>query len=200
MSTRKKTNAHNEDEEAIDVTDTDVEEIIDDESDAGRAKKDRIAALKEKLKHCEKEKQQYLDSWQREKAEFLNARRRDEESKQRAIRQAQEGVISSLLPALDSFEIACADTESYRNTPQEWRNGVEGIYAQLLSALESHNVSPFSPEGEPFDPTYHEAVEQVPVTHEAQDNTVIEVVQKGYRMDDRLIRSAKVKVGQFKQE
>ncbi|MEX0673099.1 MAG: nucleotide exchange factor GrpE [Candidatus Paceibacterota bacterium] len=199
MSTHKK--HHSEDSADLDTQmdseafDEDIEPILDDEGDAGQAKKDKTAKLKEKLKHCEKEKQQYLDSWQREKAEFLNARKRDEEAKKQAVNFAREDVIISLLPVLDSFEMAFADTKAYNDTPEQWRIGVEQIHAQLLTALESHNVKQISPEGQPFDPAYHEAVDQTLVHEKEKDNTIVEVVQKGYSMNDRVIRSAKVKVG-----
>ncbi|MEX0930656.1 MAG: nucleotide exchange factor GrpE [Candidatus Paceibacterota bacterium] len=193
MSTHKKHSQDSEDEDVLE----EIEPINYDEGSEAHEKKDKLVKLKEKLKHCEKEKQQYLDSWQREKAEFQNIRKRDEIANKDAVRRAREDMITSLLPVFDSFEMAFADTTSYQETPEQWRAGVEGIYAQLLSILETYDVKPLSPVSEPFDPTYHEAIEQVTVTEEKEDGIVLEVVQKGYRMGERLIRTAKVKVGNF---
>lgn len=159
---------------------------------------DKVKKLREKLKECEKEKQEYLDGWQRAKADFVNSRRRLEEEKAAALSKAGEEVLLEILPVVDSFEMAFADRESWEQAPSEWRKGVESIYSQLTNVLKRHNVSAIDPEaGTAFDPQQHEAMEMVPVSDEADDHTVQAVLQKGYRSNGGIIRAAKVKVGEY---
>jgi len=122
-------------------------------------------------------------------------RKRDEEKKKEDIQNANERLILDLLPVIDSFDMAFSDEKAYQQTPENWRKGVEYIYSQLLSTLEEYGVTPLNPADQSFDPQYHEAVEQVPVDDASQDNMVISVIQKGYQLNDRVIRSAKVRVG-----
>lgn len=167
-----------------------------DESEAPQMER-KLRKLREKVKQLKESKKQYVDELQRQKAEFLNARRRDEEKKQEDISLANQRLILELLPVVDSFEMAFADQESYQQTPENWRQGVEYIYSQLLSTLEGHGVQQLDPIGEVFDPRYHEAIEQTEVEEREQDGRVVKTVQKGYLLNGKVIRSAKVKVGRY---
>ena len=158
---------------------------------------DAVKKLREKLKKAVEEKQQYLDGWQRDKAEFINIRRRDDESKKEFVKFAAENVITDIIPTLDSFELAMANKESWEKADPNWRKGVEYIYSQLLSALEQHNLKTVSPLGEVFDPNRDSAVEVIAVDDKSKDGKVIEVLQRGYELNSKLIRSPKVKVGEF---
>ena len=188
-------------DESSDRTDTQdeqeyaVEDDVSEDSDTTPEASSKVEKLKKKLRTCQDEKKEYVDELQRQKAEFLNARKRDEEKKKEDIQNANERLILDLLPVIDSFDMAFSDEEAYKQTPENWRKGVEYIYSQILSTLEEYGVTPLNPAEQPFDPQYHEAIEQVPVDDTSQDNMVISVIQKGYQLNDKVIRSAKVRVG-----
>lgn len=149
--------------------------------------------LKEKLKDCEKERKEYLDGWQRSRAEFANLKKRSEEErlKQRAL--GREEVLEEIFPALDSFEMAFRG-EFWAKVDSNWRRGIEYIYSQMLSSLESFGVSQIDPVGEKFDPNIHTSVESIDTDDQGKDDIIADVVQRGYKTEDRVIRSPKVKV------
>lgn len=166
----------------------------------GEDAKASVQKLRERLKKCQQEKQEYLDGWQRAQADFVNTRKRAETERQEFAAFATRSLLSELIPVLDSFDMAFADKEAWNKTPELWRNGIEQIYAKLRSIVEAHGVSTLDPLGEPFDPREHLAVASVPVSDAAQEQTVAEVVQKGYRLHDKILRPAHVKVGEYQKE
>jgi len=178
--------------------DGDDEFVAEDGEGNTGTTKDTVADLREKLKKAIAEKQEYMDGWQRSKAEFVNARRRDEESRKEMIKFANEGVLMDITPVLDSFTMAFNNKEAWEKVDANWRKGVEYIYNQLKSALEQNGFREFDPVGETFDPMKHNAIETVVVSDEAQDHKVIEVVQKGYNLNGKIIRPASVKIGEYK--
>lgn len=159
----------------------------------------KIKQLQAKLKACEAEKAAHLDDLQRVKADFLNARRRLEEEKEREKERAITDHIKKLLPLCDSFYMAMSNTEVWEAVDPEWRKGVESINDQLQKILQSYGVTEINPLGEEFDPNQHEAVSEVPVTDETQNNSVVEVIQNGYVRTtadtSELVRPARVSVG-----
>ena len=162
--------------------------------------KGELKKWKEKLAVCKKERQEYLDGWQRAKADYLNGKRRLEVEREREIERQTARFIERLLPLCDSFDLAIADMKKQKTTEGNWRAGVEQIYNQMEGVLRSYHVEVLDPNGAPFDPHFHEAVSEIPVTAEAQDHIVLEVLQKGYAVGERLIRPAKVVVGNYKNE
>ena len=130
-----------------------------------------------------------LDRLARSQAEFENARKRAAAEQQKFRDYALADAIKSLLPTLDSFERALRTSEE----KSEFRNGVELIYKQLQDALQKLGLQAITAEGEMFDPRLHEAVEMVE-TNEAEDHKVLEELQRGYKLKDRLLRPAMVKV------
>ncbi|HRH25893.1 MAG TPA: nucleotide exchange factor GrpE [Candidatus Paceibacterota bacterium] len=158
---------------------------------------DEIAELKEKNKVLAAEKQQYLDSWQRAQAEFMNVRRREEEERKEFTKYAAEKVIADLLPTLESFSLARSNKDAWDKLDPQWRAGMDSVYNQLVSTLKKHGVEEVDPIGEPFDPSLHEAVTQIPVTDKAQDHTIVQVVQKGYSLNGKPVRIPKVIIGNF---
>ncbi len=180
---------HDEDMEK----DVDFEEIEDSESSF----KDRIKDIKAKLATVSAEKMQALTDLQKAKADFINMRKRDEETNKNYIKYAKEGLIADLLPVLDSFDMAFINKEAWEKAPKEWRVGVEYIYNQLFSVLQNNGISEIGiQEGDTFDHNIHDAVEMVSVDDETKDNKILSIVQKGYKLDDKIIRPAKVRVGQ----
>lgn len=181
-----------EDDEVTIVSDKDV---MNEErgGDSGAA----ILKLKKKIAACEKERQEYLLGWQRAKADFVNARREEEEMRKKLFSLAKEDVLFSFLPIADSFLSAFRNKESWENVPEVWRKGIEYIHAQFSKILQENGAREFAREGDVFDPARHESVELVPTEDEAANGTIVEVLQKGYELDGKVIRPARVKVGEF---
>ena len=141
------------------------------------------------LETLKAERDSLLDRLARAQAEFENARRRASKEQQDFRDYAAADSIRPLLPVLDSFERALL----VKSEPADFRSGVELIYKQLQDALAKVGVKAIPAKGEPFDPHVHEAIEMVETT-DAADHEVIEELQRGYKIKDRLLRPAMVKV------
>jgi len=161
------------------------------------ASKDIVADLRKKLKKSNDEKGEYLLGWQKAKADYINARRQDEESNKAAIKFAEADLISELVPVLDSFELAFADKKAIENLPPEWKKGMEQVRNQFQKILVEHNLEIIDPLGQAFDPRTSEAVGMVNTDKKDEDDKVLSVFQKGYKIHDRVIRPAKVRVGKY---
>ncbi len=183
--------------------DTESEVVVDDmvdTDDEGNEKgaQAKLKDFREKLKKAEAEKLQAMTDLARAKADFINMRKQDEVRNQEFIKFAKEDLINEIIPALDSFEMAFGNKESWEKVDKNWRMGVEYIHTQLLGALGNHNLKQLNPLGEKFDPALHEAVEFVSVTDEKKDHVITEVVAKGYSLNTKVIKAPKVKVGEYK--
>jgi len=168
--------------------------VYDEESNPDPSKK-----LREKLKKCVEEKQEYLDGWQRAQADFQNFKKEVSKEKVRISDMAKEEILMDILPAMDSFNLAFANKEIWESIDKNWRNGVEYIYSQLKTALEQNNVKEINPVGLQFNPMEHNSTEVIEVEDIRKDNTVVEVTQVGYSHNGRIIRPARVKVAQYKE-
>jgi molecular chaperone GrpE len=170
-------------DEVTDLSD-DVEAADIERASAGKQKQ-----LRDKLKRCEEEKRQTLEDLQRVKADFLNGKRRLEEQLSRDRERITEKHVEELLPLADSFEAAMSHKD-WQQAEASWQKGIEGIYAQLQSILRAYGVEAIDDAGSRFDPLRHEAV-----SHEGEGDTVVKVLQRGYRIGERVIRPARVAVG-----
>lgn len=159
-----------------------------------------LKKLREKLKACEKEKKEYLDGWQRMRADVANIRKDEETRRGEMIKFAAEGLVDDLIPVLDSFSMAFGNKEAWEKVDENWRKGVEYIYAQMYSVLESRGLTEIGKVGEKVDPRIHVAIEEIPAPSEKEADTVSEVIQKGYRLHSKVIRPAKVKAFGHKAE
>jgi len=145
----------------------------------------------QEFERVKQERDELHDRLARQQAEFENFRKRSQREQTDFKQYAVTETIKSLLPTLDSFERALQSHPE----PSEFRSGVELIYRQLRDALMRLGVTEIEAQGRPFDPRVHEAVEMVPVqTGEAEDHHVLEVLQRGYMLKDRLLRPAMVRV------
>ena len=131
-----------------------------------------------------------VDRLARLQAEFENARKRSAREQQEFREYALADAVKELLPTLDSFERALQTSAGDRT---EFRSGVELIYKQLQDALVKLGLRPIPAQGEPFDPYLHQAIEMVD-TYDAEDHHVLEELQRGYKLKDRLLRPSMVKV------
>ena len=107
--------------------------------------KDTIKRLRDNLKECTAKKQEYLDGWQRAKADVINSKKDFSKERERIKERAIEGVVSDLLPVLDSFEMAFVDEAAWQEIDAQWRSGVEHIHAQLKSMLKGYGVEAIRP-------------------------------------------------------
>jgi len=176
----------------------DPDDVIFDEVDEEGKSTASTKKVREKLHACEEEKKKYLDGWQRCKADAINGRKRDENSRITAVQTAKEDVILSILPVLDSFEIAFGDKKSLEAMDSDWVAGMKHIQSQLISVFGEYGIEQIDPEGERFDPNTQESVEIREVKDEKSDDKILDVIQKGYIINGKVLRPAKVVVGAFR--
>jgi len=154
--------------------------------------KKEIEDLKKKLEEAEKLKNEYLAGWQRARADLLNYKKEELEKVGELIKFSANGLILKILPIMDNFEIA------EKKLPENLKNeenvkGLLQIKNQILEFLESQGVEQIKSVGERFDPNFHEVVEEVEV-RDKESGIIVEEVQKGYKINGRLLRPAKVKI------
>jgi molecular chaperone GrpE len=174
--------------------DVDTSDDVVYENDTATSQ-DKIKDLREKLKACQQERQEYLDGWQRAKADVVNIKKRSADEQGAFLERVGSSFIEELLPVLDSFDMAFKNKEAWEAAPEQWRKGVEYIHGQLVSIIESRGVRIIDPVGTPFNHHEHHSLASVPVTDAAQDGIVISVIRKGYKQGDTIIRPADVQVG-----
>lgn len=160
--------------------------VIEDDPDS-LASTDVVKKLREKLKAAEAKAKEYLDGWQRTQADFINLRRRDEEAKTEFLKFARFSLVEELIPVLDSFNIALSGGHK----------DFEPLYNQLVAVLKGNGLEETNPLGETFSPHEHEALATVHTGKHEENHKVLEVLQKGYKLNGKLVRPAKVKVGEF---
>ena len=157
---------------------------------------DVMPSLEEMLKTAELKAQEHHDAWLRAKAETENVRRRAAEDIDKARKFAVEKFANELLPVKDSLEAALANENQ---SAENLKAGVELTLRQLSNAFEKSRLVEISPLGEKFDPHKHQAISQIEAPDPSTEpNTVLNVLQKGYSLADRLLRSAMVVVSKAK--
>ena len=156
--------------------------------------KDEIVELKaadiEKLKN---EVREYKDKYLRLYAEFENARKRMDREKMEFVRYANEGLVTDFLSILDNFELTVKVAQEKHQDYDAFLKGIEMVLNQTNELLKKNGVTPIDAAGKPFDPHCHEIMMQEE-TDQYKDSEVIEELQKGYFLDDKVIRTSKVKI------
>ncbi len=154
-------------------------------------KEEGLEKVKEKLRECKKEKEEYLAGWKRARADFINYKKEEKERMERFLKFSSEGLILELLPILDDLEKA-EDSLSREVKENSKVKGLLQIKKKLVSLLEKEGVEEIKIEaGEKFDPSYAEAVDRV---QGEEEDKISRVLQKGYRLHNKVIRPAKVVV------
>lgn len=148
--------------------------------------------LKEQVRRLEEEQKQLKNRLLRIQADYDNYRRRTKEEAAAFEKYRSQKLAEQILPVVDNFERAL-DSKPESEEAKKLLEGMDMIYRQLKKALENENVSEIEALGKPFDPEYHQAVMQVE-DEKTDSNVVVEVLQKGYKLDDRVLRPAMVKV------
>ncbi len=169
--------------------------IVDEEVEAPE---NLVKKLKEKIKTLEKEKQEYMNGWQRERADLINYKKRVENEKVEIVKYANENLLEEITQVLDSFEMAFSNKEAWEKVDKNWRVGVEYIHTQLLKILDENDFKTMSPLNEKFDPKFHIAVEHVVTDDEKKDGMITEVKKKGYILNGRVMKPAQVVIAEFK--
>lgn len=152
-----------------------------------------MPSLEEMLQEAERKAQEHYDAWMYAKAEGENIRRRAHEDIDKARKFALEKFSSELLAVKDSMEAALAVEAA---SMEDYKNGVELTLKQLVAVFEKFNVIEVHPHGEKFDPHKHQAISMVEA--DAEPNTVVQVLQKGYLLNERVLRPALVMVAKPK--
>jgi len=179
--------------------DIEFEENNEDRAPEGADLADKIKKIKAELKACHAERSEYLAGWQRAKADYLNLKKEHESSRHEIGKWAKEGVLSDLFTIADSFEMAFGNQEAWEQAPENWRKGIEYIYNQLQTIFRDHGVEEINPIlGEKFDPTEQEPIGTIATEKEKEDDEIIEIIKKGYKLHDKIIRPASVKVKHYK--
>lgn len=164
-----------------------------DASPAAEPHIDTLPSLAELLRDAELKASEHHDAWLRAKAETENVRRRAQDDIAKASKFAADKFAQAMLPVKDSLEAALATENA---TLETLKQGVELTLKQLSAAFQSANVTEVSPVGEKFDPNKHQAISAIEA--DGEPNTVINVLQKGYLLNERVIRPALVVVSKAK--
>jgi len=156
---------------------------------------EKLKKLKDELKVAKAERAEYLNGWQKERADFANYKKDETERLSRAKEYTKERFVEDLLPVLDAFDMAFSNREAWEKVDKTWRGGVEYIHQQLLRILVEAGIFEIAPvEGEKINSNFHEPVESIPTEDKDKDHTVAKLLQKGYRIGDRVLRPARINV------
>ncbi len=156
---------------------------------------ERVSEDIDELEQALRERDKYLELAQRTHADFDNYRKRVARDASEAIKRGRAEVARDLIPVIDNLERAIAAARTEGSDPGALARGVELVHEELRSSLRRAGVEAYDPTGEPFDPAWHEALS----TRPAEDNaagTVVETLERGYRLDDQVLRAARVVVSE----
>ena len=156
-------------------------------------KKDKY---KKQIQELEEKTKGYEEKSLRDKAEMINYRRRKEEETSKMLKYCNEDLIKQLLPVIDNFERAIKmDDDNLEDEVSKFLSGFKMIYSNLALTLQNFEVKAIDGANKPFDPVYHDAV-MTEHRDDLEPGMIIEVLQKGYMLKDRVIRPAMVKVSE----
>jgi molecular chaperone GrpE len=164
----------------------DAELPAEEESDDDVVAEEELAALAEELEATRRERDEYLDALRRLKAEFENSRKRQQRERVRILETASERLVVELLPVLDNLDRAL-------EAEGDIHEGVRAIRDQLVAVLGEEGLLSVASDGQPFDPNVHEAVMSQP-SEEHEEGTILQTFQRGYVLNGKPIRPAKVVV------
>ena len=165
-------------------------EVIEDDST-----QEELSKEEEYLQELEDKNNQLEDQLLRLQAEMQNIQRRNAKERQDAAKYRSQKLAGALLETLDNLERALA-LEVETQEAEAVKKGVQMAYDQFIQAFNNENITVIDPQGEAFDPNYHQAVSTVPTQEDQAADTVVNVLQKGYLLEDRVIRPAMVIVAQ----
>ena len=195
---KKETEENVSNPDVANQTDSTAENQIDNENDSTTDVEIEVAVEEEEVVQEISWEEKYMemnDRYMRLYAEFDNFRRRTQKEKVELMGTASSGVLKDLIPVLDDFERAI----TYNETAQEIDSVKEGfglIYSKYKLILESKGLKPMNSKGQPFDSELHEAIANIPAPSDDLKGKIIDDVEKGYLLNEKVVRFAKVVVGQ----
>ncbi len=165
-----------------------IEIIVEDDNES--TTEGKIKKIKKELADCRKEKEEYLAGWQRSKADFINSRKDEEKRMEEFVKFSLKNIFSEFLSVADSLDMALKHSQN---------NDLVLIKNQLSEILKRNGVEEIEiKDNEKFDPQKHEALEEIVIEKKDDEGIVLEELQKGYTLFNRILRPSKVKVGVYK--
>lgn len=172
-----------------------TEEIKDEQNTTGEIPAETAAGSDDQtLTELRQQRDELKDKYLRLFAEFDNYKKRTLKERLDIMKTAAQDTIAALLPVLDDFERAKKNADN-ENSTEVFSEGVNLVYQKLFSILHQQGLEPMETTGEPFDPEFHEALTEVPAPTEDMKGKVMDTIEKGYKLKDKIIRHAKVVVG-----
>ena len=156
---------------------------------------DTPETLKEKLRVCEKERDEYLDGWKRAKADAMNDKKRQQKLLESERNAALMRYATAMLPILDSLRVALSESSD-----SDFRSGIERVHTQCIQSFNTVGIEILDPIGQKFDPHRHQAVGEREVSDAEQGDTVVEVVRVGALSGEMVVRAAMVYTGVYKEQ
>lgn len=187
-----KTQTNDTTEQEMQTAAEEVQAAVDALEEAQEQVDTDLAAL---LAEAQAEAEKHKDLALRVQADMENLRRRTRMDVESAHKFALEKFVNALIPAMDSMEMGIDAASKEGATVESIKEGVEMTFKQMLDVLQEFNVERVDPTGEKFDPQLHEAMTMIP-SPEHESNTVVDTIQKGYTLNERLVRAARVIVAQ----
>ena len=163
------------------------EEVLEKSSFKKKTDNKKLSEIEE----CKKEKQEYLDGWQRARAEMANLKKIHSDEKKLFTSIGKEKMLNELVPVLDNFN-AAFQGEAWENVDKNWRVGVEYIHKQFIDILNNNGVEEFGSLNDEVDFEKYEVLEEV--ESDLESGKIVQIVQKGYKIGDKIIRPAKIKI------
>jgi molecular chaperone GrpE len=160
---------------------------------------DAMKELEAKLEAKEQEAGETYDRLLRVSAEFDNYKKRSSREMEEFRKFANQSLIKEMLSVVDNLELAMNSTNNHQNIDKDLVQGLDMTHKEILKVFEKFNVKPIDAKGQPFDPAFHEAVMQEE-TDDVEKNTVVNELQRGYMIHDRLLRPAMVVVAKPKEK
>ncbi|MDO4320235.1 MAG: nucleotide exchange factor GrpE [Bacteroidales bacterium] len=189
---------HNSKTEETPEETAEIRDVLDDsaaDSETADVTVDEAEGMQQKIDELtvalEKEKKEYLFL----RADFDNYRKRMLRDREELLRNAAEKVLKGLLPIVDDFERGLEATKTVDNADSV-REGMELIYNKLIKYLADNGVKAMESTGAPFDPDFHEAIATIPAPSDDLKGKVVDTTQRGYMLNDKVLRHAKVAVGE----
>ena len=197
-------NVENKDVEVEETAETKVDETAAEEKKAeaepehGKKKKSRFGfsdrKLKDELAESNRKLEELQDKYMRQVAEFSNFKKRTAKEKLELRESVKASMLHDFLPVIDDIDRAMEHLETA--DMEATKEGVKLIYQKFMEYLRSQDLTEIQAMGEDFNTDFHEAVTQFPVEDESKKGKVIDVIQKGYKINDKVVRYSKVVVGQ----
>jgi molecular chaperone GrpE len=170
------------------------EEIKDEQPEVTDPMEETTVSDDQGVTELEKQRDELKDKYLRLFAEFDNYKRRTMKERLDIMKTAAQDTIVALLPVLDDFERAKRNAEN-ENSTEVFSEGVHLVYQKLFSILHQQGLEAMDTNGQPFDPELHEALTEIPAPTEELKGVVMDTIEKGYKLKDKIIRHAKVVVG-----